>query len=342
MNPAQLQQQNEQVLKLSVPLRPEPQLSFEQAANLLGQFIRWSNTTPYYRTYIDKPAEGEIHAIFQYEKLPPFTVDGLRYLERESEYFISLGPYELCIQETKFGFVPNSGETHASRVRRKIRFSKGGVSTVMLVHYSRGPAQPIPPEFMRTPPVRQYPLIPSAEPAIFVMGEKTGQRVPLQSLQMLQQQQQQQGLIPGPQGFQPQANAGGPQPPRGPMQNPMQAQNAALASQNAAIAAQNAAMAGHRGPPKPHIPEDPNDEDESDVVTHRDISTTRFIRNHEFLAEVFSPEPTPKPVELPEEKEEDLQAALTAVQAEIDALNQRTTELEAMKLANESAALVLH
>lgn len=109
-----------------------------------------------------KFSEGEIHAIFQYEKLPPFTVDGLRYLERESEYFISLGPYvswrhfcvlfslmslplrcdkELCIQETKFGFVPNSGETHASRVRRKIRFSKGGVSTVMLVHYSRGPAQ---------------------------------------------------------------------------------------------------------------------------------------------------------------------------------------------------------
>lgn len=99
-------------------------------------------------------------------------------------------------------------------------------------------------------PVRQYPLIPSAEPAIFVMGEKTGQRVPLQNLAMLQQQQQQAGLIPGPQGFQPQANAGGPQPPRGPMQNQIQAQNAALASQNAAIAAQNAAMAGHRGQPK--------------------------------------------------------------------------------------------
>lgn len=308
---------------------------------MLGQFIRWSNTTPYYRTYIDKPAEGEIHAIFQYEKLPPFTVDGLRYLERESEYFVSLGPYELCIQETKFGFIPGSNETHASRLRRKIRFSKGGVSTVMLVHYSRGPPQPIPLEVRGMQPVRQYPLIPSAEPAIFVMGEKTGQRVPLQNLAMLQQQQQQAGLIPGPQGFQPQANAGGPQPARGPMQNQIQAQNAALASQNAAIAAQNAAMAGHRGQPKPHVPEDLlNDEDESDVVTHRDISTTRFIRNHEFLAEVFSPEPTPKPVELPEEKEEDLQAALSALQAEIDALNQKTTELEAMKLAKDRKSVV--
>ncbi|KAG8990964.1 hypothetical protein FRB90_001525, partial [Tulasnella sp. 427] len=318
MNPAQIQQHNEQVLKLSVPLRPEPQLSFEQAANFLGQFIRWSNITPYYRTYIDKPSEGEMHAIFQYEKLPPFTVDGLRYLEREAEYFIPLGPYELCVQETKFGFVPGSGETHASRVRRKIRFNKGGVSTVMLVHYSRGPAQPIPPEAHRMPPVRQYPLVPSAEPAIFVMGEKTGQRVPLQNLQMLQQQQQQAGLIPGPQGFPPQANLGGP--PRGPMPNAMQAQNAALANQNAAIAAQNAAMAAHRGPPKPQIPDELlADEDESDVVTHRDISTTRFIRNHEFLADLFSPEPIPKPVELPEEKEEDLKAALAALQAEIDA-----------------------
>lgn len=30
--------------------------------------------------------------------------------------------------------------------------------------------------------------------------------------------------------------------------------------------------------------------DESDVVTHRDIATARFIRNHEFLADLFGPE----------------------------------------------------
>jgi hypothetical protein len=41
--------------------------------------------------------------------------------------------------ESKFGFIPGSGETAANRVRRKFRMIKGGNPQLTLVHYGRGP-----------------------------------------------------------------------------------------------------------------------------------------------------------------------------------------------------------
>lgn len=44
------------------------------------------------------------------------------------------------MQEVKFGFIPGSQDTNASRVRRRYRLQKGGHSQLVLVHYTRGPA----------------------------------------------------------------------------------------------------------------------------------------------------------------------------------------------------------
>ena len=42
--------------------------------------------------------------------------------------------------ESKFGFIPGSGETAANRIRRRFRMVKGGNPQLILVHYSRGQA----------------------------------------------------------------------------------------------------------------------------------------------------------------------------------------------------------
>lgn len=89
----------------------------------------------------------------------PFPSDGIRYQEAEAKYNIPAGarvnlshpcpvnvqPFtfdprqELEIQEVKFGFIPNSQDGTASRVRRRYRLQKGGNSQLVLVHYTRGP-----------------------------------------------------------------------------------------------------------------------------------------------------------------------------------------------------------
>lgn len=313
------QPSNEIVLRLDFQGHHPQTLTYEQAAHFLGQVIRMSNNTPYHYTYIDKPAEGEMHAIFQIQSLPPFTVDGLKYLEPEHVYRVPLGPYELEIAEAKYGFIPGSGEREASRMRRRMRFSKGGMHAVVLVHYSRGPSCPIPPQ-LANQPVRRYPLIPSSEPGIYVMGEKTGQKVYRDGQQLPPQMNGRPGM-PGlqhPGGMNPQIHA-----------------------QNAAIAAQNAAMSAHRGQPsaKPSTLFEEDLEDESDVVTHRDLSTTRFMRNHEFLAELFSAEPTPKPVPIPEEKQEELEDTLARLNSELEELEKRTVELESLRTVADTGAI---
>lgn len=313
------QPSNEIVLRLDFQGHHPQTLSYEQAAHFLGQVIRMSSTTPYHYTYIDKPAEGEMHAIFQIPSLPPFTVDGLKYLEPEHVYRVPLGPYELEIAEAKYGFIPGAGEREASRMRRRMRFSKGGAHAVVLIHYSRGPSCAIPPQ-VANQPVRRYPLIPSSEPGIFVMGEKTGQKV-------LRDNQQRPPHMNG------RTAAVGIQQ--------LEGMNHQIHAQNAAIAAQNAAMNAHRGQPnvKPSTLFEEDLEDESDVVTHRDLSTTRFMRNHEFLAELFSAEPTPQAVPLPEEKQDELEAALASLNSELEGLEKQTIELESLRTAADTGTV---
>lgn len=98
---------------------------------------------------------------------------------------------ELEVSEVKFGFIPGV-DTSAFRVRRRFRLSKGGHPQLVLIHYSRGQATRTSIEFTRAEchlkyciaimpslnqPVRSYPLRAVNEPAVYVMGEKQGQKV---------------------------------------------------------------------------------------------------------------------------------------------------------------------
>ena len=110
---------------------------------------------------------------------------------------------EVEVFEARHGFVPHSGEMVASRVRRRYRLLKGGHPYLVLVHYSRGQSmgqsssfyffilvslvskrpthvlhRPAIPPGLQGQPVRQYPLRQHNEPAVFVLGERQGQRVP--------------------------------------------------------------------------------------------------------------------------------------------------------------------
>jgi hypothetical protein len=127
-------------------------------------------------------------------------VDGLNYLEHESRYSVNYNnavrtpplPHmgcaeplqELEIWERRFGFIPNADPV-ASRLRRRYRLVRGGHPNLYLYHWSRGLAQNVPRELLGVP-ARKYPLAPVNEPAVFVHGERRGQRVG----PVVQQQQQ--------------------------------------------------------------------------------------------------------------------------------------------------------
>ena len=98
----------------------------------------------------------------------------------------------------KFGFIPGSSDTNASRVRRRYRLQKGGHSQLVLVHYTRGPATRGLPNFndhiviwpqclyprlsdiqpaLMNQPVRAYPLRTVNEPSVYVTGDKAGAKM---------------------------------------------------------------------------------------------------------------------------------------------------------------------
>lgn len=115
--------------------------------------------------------------------------------------FFVRGLQEMEIGEVKFGFIPNSQDQQAWRFRRRYRLLKGTpCPQLVLVHYTRGQAaraynsEPLtctsksnwcgkthfftainPTLFQQ--PVRGYPLRHTAEPAVFVAGERAGQKV---------------------------------------------------------------------------------------------------------------------------------------------------------------------
>jgi hypothetical protein len=104
--------------------------------------------------------EGQVVLIF----LPnpaQFPNDGIQYQDQETRYalpapggrvrviysqdikpgeLISNAFQEIEVMEVKYGFVPNSQEATAWRVRRRYRLLKGGHHQIALVHYTRGPA----------------------------------------------------------------------------------------------------------------------------------------------------------------------------------------------------------
>ncbi|KAI6028022.1 hypothetical protein BKA83DRAFT_4237420 [Pisolithus microcarpus] len=105
-----------------------------------------------------------------------FPNDGIRYQDQETRLVIPVSNREMEISETKYGFVPNSQDTTAWRVRRRYRLHRGGHPQLVLVHYARGPAIQIIPSLL-TSPVRQYPLRQITEPSVHIMGGKMGQKV---------------------------------------------------------------------------------------------------------------------------------------------------------------------
>ncbi|KAH9973931.1 hypothetical protein BJV74DRAFT_195182 [Russula compacta] len=239
---------------------------------MLGRAVTLATQIAFQPSYIDKPPDGQIYLLF----IPGgvnFPLDGIRYMEHELRYTIPLpGGRELEVFDARHGFIPLSGEMVASRVRRRYRLLKGGHPFLVLVHYSRGQSIPVPPA-LQAQPVRQYPLRQHNEPAIFVIGERQGQRVP----------------HAGPVGGMPVGVGVG-------VSGRADAQ-AMLAQQNREMEAlerrSQRERSGSMNPVQrqPQLPQRHDEEDSADELDHistRTLALTRYKRNHEFMNEVFT------------------------------------------------------
>ncbi|EGN97871.1 hypothetical protein SERLA73DRAFT_109126 [Serpula lacrymans var. lacrymans S7.3] len=258
-------------------------VTYEAAINMLLRAIQLSQNVPYTWNYIDKPQDGQVVLIFL-NNLAAFPNDGIRYQDQETRYTIPAGSTrELEVMEIKYGFVPNSQDTSAWRLRRRYRLHKGGHPQIVLVHYTRGPPIQIIPSLLNQP-VRQYPLRQISDPPVYVMGEKAGQKV-----------------YPGPGGGQiqglPSGAPSGPMPPIGMGMGGMNINTQAmLAQQNMNMEALERRRERERGrersssmggrPPPPRVDED-DSADESEFISTRTLALTRFRRNHELMEEVF-------------------------------------------------------
>ena len=80
--------------------------------------------------------DGQVFLIYLAQ--PVFPPDGIRWQDAETKYPVGQGsPKELEVCEIKYGFVPGSGETNSTRMRRRYRMVHGGMPQLWLVHYSR-------------------------------------------------------------------------------------------------------------------------------------------------------------------------------------------------------------
>ncbi|QRW00038.1 SWI/SNF complex protein [Ceratobasidium sp. AG-Ba] len=276
------------VLRCTQSFGPRQNLSFEEAAQFLHQLCQGPGANLTYSwQFIDRPNDGDVYVYFQVSAPTPL-MDGLQYLEPESSYRQS---QDLEVHETRFGFIPGiNGEKEASRVRKRYRLAHGGHPNIVLVHYTRGPAKPVPPTM--NIPVRSYPLPIINEPPMYVIGEKSGQRVmPPNAAQLVNQQQQLEALT----NSRRQAAAG------------MQPQ----------------------APNMIRRPDEDSDE-ESNRVSTRALAVTRFKRNHELLAEIFAVNAVAnaKAIPSPYEKidQAELEAKLAKANEEVAALQEKVEQ----------------
>ncbi|KAJ7623692.1 hypothetical protein FB45DRAFT_926484 [Roridomyces roridus] len=326
------------------------EVSMEMAMSYLLRAAQSVNV-PYSLGFIDKPQEGQLILIF----LPGnsgFPVDGLRYQDTETRYVVP-GPQarEIEVQEMKFGFVPG-GDSGAWRMRRRYRMIKGGHPQLVLVHYTRGPLAQIIPALM-TQPVRSYPLRNINETPMYVLGEKAGQKAYPPGA----------GGGPGPP---PGAMGGGGMggggmgggPMGGPM-GPMGGMNFGPQQPGAMVAQQNNNMAmmeqqrrrqeeqrgrAVSGARPPRVEEDDSG-DETENISTRSLALTRYRRNHDIMAEVFthaayfSKNPPPEP---PTYKnlfsKADLDAKTEKLKADIEAMQARAAERRLARSADNDAA----
>ncbi|KAI0694700.1 hypothetical protein C8Q76DRAFT_685417 [Earliella scabrosa] len=312
-------------------LGPHAQISHDNAVTMLLRAIQLSQHTPFVWGYIDKPSDGQLFLVFQTPQLP-FPLDGLVYQDREQRYSMPAGHgRELEVAEVKFGFIPGVDQV-AYRVRRRYRLQKGGHPQLVLVHYSRGQPNPIMPAMNQ--PARNYPLRPVNEPAIYVMGERQGQKVYPNAGGP--------GPVPiPPAGDRPGMNYG--MPGMGMPGN----QQAMLAHQNSSMEAlerrgqrdRGQSMAMRAGVPR--MAEDDDSADESETISTRTLALTRYRRNHEFMNEVFmhaafgDKKTPPPPAPFSVFKLSDLEDKVAKLTAEVEDLKSKSA---ARKQAAAAAA----
>ncbi|OSC98043.1 hypothetical protein PYCCODRAFT_1439702 [Trametes coccinea BRFM310] len=327
-------------LRYPDPLGQHAQVTHEAAAQMLLRAIQLAQHTPFTWGYIDKPNDGQLFLIFQMPQLP-FPIDGLVYQDRDQRYSVPIaGGRELEVVEVKFGFIPGV-DTSAFRVRRRYRLAKGGHPQLVLIHYSRGPPTPIIPSLDQ--PVRNYPLRQVNEPAVYVLGEKQGQKVfP--------------GGGPGPGRVPPAVDRpgttemgmgygmpgmgmpGNPQAMLAHQNNNMEALEKRALRRSTSMNTRQPAAAAARG-------DDDDSADESETISTRTLALTRYRRNHEFMNEVFmyaafgnKDAVTPAP---PYSifKKEDLDEKVTKLTAEIEELKARSAARKqaALSTANDNA-----
>ncbi|KAI5116751.1 hypothetical protein M0805_001609 [Coniferiporia weirii] len=269
-------------LRYPEPLGLHTQVTYESAVQMLLKAHQLAMGVPFQWGYIDRPQDGSLYMIFLLPQQRNFPNDGIRYQDQENRYSIPAGSgRELEISEIKCGFIPDSTDTSAYRVRRRFRLVKGGNPQLMLVHYSSGQAMQII-SALRSQPVRSYPLRPVNEPAMFVLGEKMGQKVfvPQQhAAHPPHPAQTAHGVVP-PAGMPGMVGMGGG----------MQHQAAMLAQQSREMELERrqtreraAAVPGHG-----HLPAHDDDSgDEYDHISTRSLALARYKRNHDYMNEVF-------------------------------------------------------
>ncbi|KAF8549526.1 hypothetical protein OG21DRAFT_1515109 [Imleria badia] len=329
-------------------------VTIEAAANMLSRATQLSLNAPYSWTFIDKPVEGQVILIF----LPnpaQFPNDGIRYQDQETRYALTApGNREIEVMEIKYGFVPNSQETTAWRLRRRYRLIKGGHPQITLVHYTRGPMiQPVP--SLLNSPVRQYPLRQITELPVYVMGEKAGQKAYPQStgpptpqgpMGMSPQAMgmNQPGMGMPPQGMPPQAMGMNPQGIGMTPQAMLAQQNSNMESlerrrERERVRERSGSMGAQRtGPPRL---DDDDSADEFDMISTRTLAITRYKRNHELMEEVFKKAafgalvtPPPRPPAYSIFDRVELESMAAKLQQEVELLQAQAAE----RIARRSAA----
>ncbi|KAH8825909.1 hypothetical protein DL96DRAFT_1610197 [Flagelloscypha sp. PMI_526] len=263
-----------------LPLHPA-ELPPDQAAHILLDLMHRATTTPFHWSYIDKPADGSLILLY----LPPgpntqFPIDGVRYGEHETRYnapvVVKGQQVEIEVGEIKYGFAPQSMDQMASRVRRRFRFARAGNPQLTLVHYSRGPAMPVAPAMHQ--PMRQYPLQAIQAPAVYVAGDRMGQRIPLPGMAPMPQQVPQTGM--------PGMMPGAP----GPF-NMLHSQNASMAEleqRRREQAKLRAMQQGGVARQQPGAGRPDDDHDDDDIISVQNLAMARYRRNHEWMNHVFS------------------------------------------------------
>ncbi|KAG1890347.1 hypothetical protein F4604DRAFT_1643985 [Suillus subluteus] len=316
----QQMQQEAPVLKYPEDFGLHPNVSLENAANMLFRAIQTSQNQAYTWTFIDKPQEGQIYLLFMPNPSQPLN-DGIRWQDQESRYTIPVqrGTRELEVAEVKFGFIPNSQDTAAWRMRRRYRLHKGGHPQLVLIHYSRVPPIQIVPSLLNNP-VRHYPLRQITDPPIYVIGERAGQKA------FPHPAGPHQGGIPQV-GMNPQA-----------MIAQQNSNMEALERRRERERARDASGGVGQRPGPPRIDDDES-ADESELLSTRTLAITRYRRNHELMEEVFrhatfggkKPSSSKRIYEGFDKAE--LEAKIAKLQDNVGALQAKAAERKAQKVA---------